>query len=347
MPSKSFSALKARLAYEQLRNLKLKISNLHDSEGVEEPDVDSMDPGFEQQLDVMLHLLESMLEDSRVPAPEGFKQQLEVMLHLLKSKLEESQSLTFSGVTDQTSAKLNITLAGILDLKPNLEKRIAETISLGQDEFWSSANLYRQLHVLEGLLPGTKEASSRAWIDTFFFRVSAMLPPSQRMVLNMEHTASATTISPSSSSTLSGFVDYTVVVADQRDAAFFRDTPDLNILKFLRATGFFVIQAKLNNPSHHVPHAVAEIYACGKFLQKKILRGALTNGRDWIFILVTFNDNFDGATYKQSDVISIIHNEDSDGKIVIPGPRPDLIAAILLHWVENSFADLGNDDWFE
>ena len=68
------------------------------------------------------------------------------------------------------------------------------------------------------LTPHQNEASARAWIDTFFFRVSAMLPPNQHMVLNVEHTIPATTINASSLSTLSGFVDYTAVVAGQRDA---------------------------------------------------------------------------------------------------------------------------------
>ena len=38
------------------------------------------------------------------------------------------------------------------------------------------------------------------------------------MVLNMEHVVPATTISPSSLSTLSEFVDYTAIVASQRVA---------------------------------------------------------------------------------------------------------------------------------
>jgi hypothetical protein len=62
------------------------------------------------------------------------------------------------------------------------------------------------------------EASSRPWIDAFFFRASAMLSPDKRMVLNMEHVVPSATISPSSLSTLSGFVDYTAIVASQRVA---------------------------------------------------------------------------------------------------------------------------------
>ncbi len=45
-----------------------------------------------------------------------------------------------------------------------------------------------------------------------------MLQPDKHMVLNMEHTVPATTIDPSSLSTLSGFVDYTAVIGSQRYA---------------------------------------------------------------------------------------------------------------------------------
>lgn len=113
------------------------------------------------------------------------------------------------------------------------------------------------------------------------------------------------------------------------------------------SSSFFVIEAKLFNPSDHVPQAVCEMYACGKFLQKKILRGALTNGRDWIFLLIKLDDDYDGASYQQSAVVQLRTTESLDGQLVISGPWPDLIAAILSHWIINSFVDLGSDDWFE
>ena len=143
-------------------------------------------------------------------------------------------------MTAETLTKLKIVFTGFISLKPNSSERIAATTSLGENELWSSANLYRQLLVLETLIPRTvrllcqhlhisyyqcinilllrqTEASAHAWIDAFFFRVSAMLPRNQRMVLNMVHAVPATT-SSSSLSTLSGFVDYTAVVASQRMA---------------------------------------------------------------------------------------------------------------------------------
>jgi hypothetical protein len=51
--------------------------------------------------------------------------------------------------------KLKITFTGFIDLKPNSEERIAATTSLGQNELWSLENLYRQLHLLESLIPRT------------------------------------------------------------------------------------------------------------------------------------------------------------------------------------------------
>ncbi|KAI0248035.1 hypothetical protein BJV78DRAFT_849657 [Lactifluus subvellereus] len=174
-----------------------------------------------------------------------------------------------------------------------------------------------------------------------------MLPPNQRMVLNMEHVVPATTISPSSLSTLSGFVDYTAIVASQRAADFFLAYPHIHVLKMYMPSIFFVIEAKLLNPWEHVPQAVCEMYACGKLLHKKVLRGALTNGRDWIFLLIKLNDDYDGASYKQSVVVEPGTTKNLDGQPVILEPWPDLIATSLSHWIENSSVDLGSDDWFE
>jgi hypothetical protein len=58
-------------------------------------------------------------------------------------------------MTVENLIKLKITLACLIDLKPNYEERIVATISLGKNEFWSSENLHRQLRLLESLIPRT------------------------------------------------------------------------------------------------------------------------------------------------------------------------------------------------
>ena len=69
------------------------------------------------------------------------------------------------------------------------------------------------------------------------------------------------------------------------------------------------------------------------FLRNEVVRGALTNGHDWIFLLVRLMNDYEGASYKQSDVIHLEVMQNLDFQQV---SQPDLIAAILLHWV-NSF----------
>jgi len=58
-------------------------------------------------------------------------------------------------MTEGHLAKLKITFTGLMDLKPDSEERIAASTSSGQSELWSSANLYRHLHVLESIVPRT------------------------------------------------------------------------------------------------------------------------------------------------------------------------------------------------
>ncbi|KIM40283.1 hypothetical protein M413DRAFT_446463 [Hebeloma cylindrosporum] len=56
-------------------------------------------------------------------------------------------------------------------------------------------------------------SNARAWIDTFFFRAMAMVPPTERMVLNMEYTVPSITIRPQSFGPISGRTDYTAIIA--------------------------------------------------------------------------------------------------------------------------------------
>jgi hypothetical protein len=62
-------------------------------------------------------------------------------------------------------------------------------------------------------------------------------------------------------------------------------------------------------------------------LRKRVLRGALTNGRDWIFLLIKLNDDYHGASYQQSSMVQLT----TIGRVVTP--EPDLIAGILAYWV--------------
>ncbi|TDL20240.1 hypothetical protein BD410DRAFT_791357 [Rickenella mellea] len=270
--------------------------------------------------------------------------EVDTMLSLVRSRsnLDERESEEFYIATLQILDRLKIAFTGSLSLKPNLEERVVASASLGQKKLWSSKNLYRQLVLLEGQVPRTTDTSPRAWIEAFFFRASAMLPPDKHMVL-----IPVTAVSPPSSSNLCGLVDYVAVVASQLISRMLMRDTQLHNLRMRMPTGFFVIEADLSVPSHDLPQAVCRMYACGKLLQKKVVRGGLTNGHDWIFVLVTLNDNYDGATFRWSPVVQFDIEKSLDGVLKVHHPWPDVIAAILLHWTENGFSDLGGDDWFE
>ena len=72
------------------------------------------------------------------------------------------------------------------------------------------------------------------------------------------------------------------------------------------------------------------------FLRNKIVCGALTNGHGWIFLLIKLNDNYEAASYTESQLIQLTYTLDCDDfQMVISKLWPDVIAAILLHWVSS------------
>lgn len=166
------------------------------------------------------------------------------------------------------------------------------------------------------------------------------------MVLSMGYEVPTTTTSQSGLQVHSEF-DYTAVVGSHGDAAFFLTFPDPDLLKIYMLSGLFVMQANRRHPSKQVFQAVCKMYMCAKFLQKKVLRGVLTNGRDWMFLLVKLDDNYDKAIFKQSFMMELTFKKSVDGTRETTGPWPDLIAGVLSYWIENSFVDLESDDWFE
>ena len=201
-------------------------------------------------------------------------------------------------MTDDHLAKFNIKPDGRLGiqlcLKPGHAERAAVTSTLGKERFWSSANFHSHLEVLQSLVVSTLTynihispylcqtvESAHTWIDPFFFRVSAMLPSNQSMVLSVEQVIQQTTKHPSR-----GYIDYTAVIANNHQASEL-DFPFLNLadelielehvltslsssdLSILMPSGFFVAVPKIESAIllEHVPQAVREMYACAKKLK--------------------------------------------------------------------------------
>ena len=96
----------------------------------------------------------------------------------------------------------------------------------------------------------------------------------------------------------------------------------------------------------HVAQAVAEMYASAKYLmydsgslpmlfinvephstRKGILRGALTNGHEWIFLILYLNEDGNGGTYAESPTIKIQVSDSYSYRVLSPGP--DIVPGLL------------------
>jgi hypothetical protein len=77
---------------------------------------------------------------------------------------------------------------------------------------------------------------------------------------------------------------------------------------------------------HPTPHT---FYLC--LARKSILRGALTNRHEWIFLILYLNKDGEGGTYTESPTVKIQVSESYPYHVLPPGP--DIVAGILAYWV--------------
>ncbi|KAF9078652.1 hypothetical protein BDP27DRAFT_1309950 [Rhodocollybia butyracea] len=270
-------------------------------------------------------------------------------LEVTIDRLLKPQTLDFSDVNRQTLNQMNIVPQCFLKLKSGIEERIEKSKLSDRDEFWSSTQMYLHLTLLERVVSREcnnaltdfmlttshpqNEATSRAWIDTFLFRASTMVAPGKRMIFNMDQSIPSTTVDPSSLITISGHTDYMAVIAEDRVATAYLENPFIDLAKLLRS-GFVVTKAQTTPLSEYLPRVVFQLYASAKQLETYTIRGALTNGREWQFIILSINKGGNGASYKFSPIIDYSVLLPMDGGDPKPlQSRPDVIAGILSDWV--------------
>ncbi|KAJ3546232.1 hypothetical protein NMY22_g2134 [Coprinellus aureogranulatus] len=139
--------------------------------------------------------------------------------------------------------------------------------------------------------------------------------------------------------TMSGALDYIVLVASP--AARFRQQPNLRILN---KKDHVLFVAEVKGPDaidEHVPQTIAEMAACARTVGKKTIRGVLSNGCKWIFLILTLNEDGDGGGYVASEAASILVGFSEVSKEMV-----SLVAGILAHWVVHSHDPLNADEDF-
>ncbi|KAF9784373.1 hypothetical protein BJ322DRAFT_844894 [Thelephora terrestris] len=272
------------------------------------------------------------------------------LLITLRAKSEGALTFSFSSVDfDILEEKLRISPRDTLVKKGNHVNRAAESILQSGGRYMTSEDMYRHLNMLENLVPKANEAGARLWIDAIFFRVSAMVSGNKGMVLNLEQHVPAVGIpvpDKACSLNICGTIDYAALTTDPYEHESFIQTSHFQFIKHKNLNGLFVAEAKPGSSTlaQHVPRAVAEMYASAKYLNKGILRGALTNGHEWIFLIFYLDKDGIGGTYTTTPIIKIQVNDSYPFCILSPGP--DIVAGILAYWIDRSFSDLDENDWF-
>ena len=171
---------------------------------------------------------------------------------------------------------------------------------------------------------------------------------------------------------LVGFINYTDIVTDDVKFArelcyiylscshflwntgYFLNHPGVrNLAQQIESVlGLFVVEAKDRGLQldDHVPQVLTQLYAtatklkCGFHLlfhilqsqwlgRKTHIRGALTNGYEWLFLILNINSNGKGGSYRISDRSYSAAPQEAGINMVIPDMPPDMIAGILASWV--------------
>jgi hypothetical protein len=86
------------------------------------------------------------------------------------------------------------------------------------------------------------------------------------------------------------------------------------------------------------------MYACSKKLGKNVIRGALTNGHIWIFLILRLNENAIGGRYFLSREIYLMENLVEGSQV--SEKACSFIAGIVAHWIQHSHEEIGDDDYF-
>jgi len=167
-----------------------------------------------------------------------------------------------------------------------------------------------------------------------------MVPPGKRIIFNPECTIPATA-SHAFSSMISS-VGLVVLVLEDRVADVYYQSPDIATAKDI-GTSFLIVETDPDPAIEEQIHqAACELCACAKQLNKGVVRGALTNGRGWIFVIVHFDHSNDETSYKITTRFKLTSTPAEDPKL-----RQDTIAGILSYWISQSSVELEDDDWFE
>ncbi|KAJ6561063.1 hypothetical protein DFH09DRAFT_1316186 [Mycena vulgaris] len=294
--------------------------------------------------------------DARAQEAEKVESEVENLAERLE-KILTAAAIPFSSMTlDHSHDVFHVlpdTPEYFLSFKTDRECKViaANKTHLGTKDFWNSSNLHAHLNYLMRTVPQMSEASARLWIDTLFFRASAIIcetSATETTVLHLEASVPSSEHSSTPNTSTSGIIGYVAMTVPKKQLVNVLQAPQILSPGRNGLSGFFTAEAKpsYEDLAKHLPQALAEQYACAIQLGTAILRGVLTDGQRWIFTIVKCNPN-GGAIYRRSHQLNIdLDLEIGEPSTVRSPGTVDIIVAILADSIRNTYVDIQSDECF-
>ncbi|KAJ3552862.1 hypothetical protein NP233_g12777 [Leucocoprinus birnbaumii] len=215
--------------------------------------------------------------------------------------------------------QMNISLSTFLELKKDPAFHPVKTYTPREDGLWSMDMLFRHLRLLNGLVPRKNEAAARLWINAFFYHVSAMI---LNMVLNVEPSGS---LSGDGAHTVTSSINWTAIsTSSEKSQAKLQDLASNDSILFVSEVKHEQLVEK------HVAQTLFEMLNSPRTAGKTTIRGVSTNGVNWVFLILTLNE--EGATYLQSKELTIYTIQDYTEKR-LSKDAVVLVSSIIAHSV--------------
>ncbi|EKM74887.1 hypothetical protein AGABI1DRAFT_109786 [Agaricus bisporus var. burnettii JB137-S8] len=264
-------------------------------------------------------------------------------IRLLQENLGRLMCMLGWAVTsDHLGNKFQITCAGTLELKSESQlSTVTQDWSIGEG-LWTEEETFQSLRRISQRYKFSTRKAVLHWIDPVFTRVFAMTSrpgamSQENCTITQTENARVSGARDGQFYRVAGFIDCSAVPTGMSEVDFLTsDGCDLSRLRgYKYPTRFLFVQAfdRQKKLELKIPQTILEMYACAMCLEKKVIRGVITNSHEWMFLILQLNDDGDGGMYFQSKIFNLVDPFTLKYEMVLERKVFALLTKIISHWV--------------
>ncbi|KAI0632539.1 hypothetical protein C8Q77DRAFT_932052 [Trametes polyzona] len=228
-----------------------------------------------------------------------------------------------------------------------IEAKLQRARGVASSHVMSAENLVAKLNFTLEHTMLESNTQGRMWIDNILLRVAAMVRGGNSKRLIIEPLLAHEELRGGS---CDGRTDYLLCLADERRAgSIVRHGEDLQrTLRRGGVHGMFLaaVEGPVANLAVHVPEAIAKMRTCARRMEWRHMRGAITNGRAWMFLFLKLDEGSAGGQYWTSWRMQVTIVNEFGTAVHVTCESVEKIVAILFDWVMHAAEELEQDEWF-